>query len=375
METEKKRIQESRGSQSLIYDDSEKIIEADTVSRAVLKKIVEDSIIPADSLARMEIKDDFFIMKPWLRPGTLAVVHGSAGVGKTFFCLCIAAAITRKVPIGRWEVERPVGCLYVDGEMALGDLQADLQTITANLPPGKAPLDFLTSEIMEKKFNVITDIQNEKWRGAITDTLKSNPDIGLLILDNLSSLAPNLNEISKQARAGINSWQLELRRMKKSVIVVHHANKKGDLRGSSSIIDSPNYAIGLKDLNRGSEDHGAYFSVQFTKKRRIRRQDAEPFSLMINQDLDSGYPWTASASIGQKRGPYIIGLIGLKMKQRDIAEALSCTEANVSQIKKKATRDGFFNQAGDPTEKWFEIYKGDTAAEMIAECNARDLFQ
>jgi hypothetical protein len=155
--------------------------------------------------------------------------------------------------------------------------------------------------------------------------------------------------------------------MQKAVILIHHEGVSGRQRGTTKRLDRLDYSIGLKNLNRGTKDQGAYFQVSFTKKRGIKREEAEPFPMMIKEDIGSGLPWTIGGAVGQNRRPYIIALIGLGMKQRDIGEALGCTEANVSQIKKKAFSEGFFNEVGIPTLEWHKEYRGHTIESVIGE--------
>jgi len=341
------------------------VIPFDDLSRDNLKRIIEDSMMPVGDLVRKKIEAEHFIMKPWIKKGSLVLVYGNAGIGKTLFTLSVAVAVTRKIPIGLWEVEKPVGCLYIDGEMALSDMKSRLQFLLENLPKEKASLKFLTSEEMAKKHNLVPNITNQKWRDAITDMVRKDPGIGLLIIDNVSSLAPNLNENSKQAWDDINQWQLSLRRIGKAVILIHHESIKGNPRGTTGRLDNIDSAIQLKGIPNGSEDEGANFQVIFKKKRSIFGKSAEPFCMMIKKDPDSGFPWKTSSAIGQNRGPSIIGLIGMGMKQRKIAEALGCTEPNVTQIKKKAMKEGWFTEEGKPTGKWHTEYSELTIEDVI----------
>jgi putative DNA primase/helicase len=329
--------------------------------------MMEETIIDSDDVVQSEVAAERCIMKPWLKPESLTLLYGAAGVGKTFFCLSVGIAVTRKLQIGKWAVENPVGCLYIEGEMTTGEIQSHLKALTKDLPPVKEPLRFLTSEDMARKYNIVPNLTDKNWRDAISDMVRENHNIGLLILDNVSSLAPNINENVKKDWDDINQWLISLKHLKKAVIIIHHAGINGNQRGSTGRIDNVTNAIKLKDLSGASDDHRAAFEVTFTKKRSIYGKDAEPFCMVIKEDVDSGLPWTIGGAIGQNRKPYIIALIGLGMKQREIAEALGCTEANVSQIKKKAINEGLFNGDSEPTDKWFEIYKGDTIENVISE--------
>ena len=58
-------------------------------------------------------------------------------------------------------------------------------------------------------------------------------DAQLLILDNLSTLAPSIQENEADAWAPFQSWVLKMRRRGVSVLLVHHAGKGGQQRGTS----------------------------------------------------------------------------------------------------------------------------------------------
>jgi putative DNA primase/helicase len=54
-----------------------------------------------------------------------------------------------------------------------------------------------------------------------------------IILDKLSSLTAGLRENDSDAWSPIQEWLLRLRRRGISVLIVHHAGKRGEQRGSA----------------------------------------------------------------------------------------------------------------------------------------------
>ena len=93
---------ENVGSTPIKGIESAAVIQFDGLSRANLKNIIAGSMTTADDLRQLEVPADYFIMNPWLKPGSLTLVYGAAGVGKTFFCMSVAVAVTQKLQIGRW---------------------------------------------------------------------------------------------------------------------------------------------------------------------------------------------------------------------------------------------------------------------------------
>src|SRR3989442_8826333 len=83
---------------------------------------------------------------PWLTEGGIVMVYGPRGVGKTFFTLGLATALTTGEALLRWPVIAPVGVLYVDGEMPLHELRTRTTALTGH--PPKAAFYFLSGEMV-----------------------------------------------------------------------------------------------------------------------------------------------------------------------------------------------------------------------------------
>ena len=65
-------------------------------------------------------------LMPWLVEGDLVMVYGPRGVGKSFFTLSLAISLSTGQPFLKWPVDKPVGVLLIDGEMALGELRESI---------------------------------------------------------------------------------------------------------------------------------------------------------------------------------------------------------------------------------------------------------
>jgi hypothetical protein len=86
---------------------------------------------------------------PWLLERSNLMVYGPRGIGKTFFQLALAVSLTTGKPLWKWACPKPVGVLYVDGEMALDELR-QRATALMDTPP-VAPLIFLTSQLVYER--------------------------------------------------------------------------------------------------------------------------------------------------------------------------------------------------------------------------------
>lgn len=231
------------------------------------------------------------IIDPWLRQGTIALLYAKRGLGKTWFSLAIAIAVTRGLPIGAWKTITPVGCLYLDGEMACEELQSRLRQLTIGLPPERAPLHIISSEDLKSNNKPTIYLVDQKCRDNILDDLKQDKFFRLLIIDNLSCLAPQISENSKQDYDAINQWLLELRAIGVAVIMVHHTGKNGAQRGTSAREDNIDVSISLTEVNNSSSHCGASFTVNFTKARGIHGNVVSPFDIEIIEDETCKLPW------------------------------------------------------------------------------------
>ncbi|NLE25209.1 MAG: AAA family ATPase [Clostridiaceae bacterium] len=234
------------------------------------------------------------IFDPWLRQGTICLVYAKRGCGKSWFSLSLAVAATRGLEIANWKTINPVGCLYLDGEMACDELQSRLKKLTSGHSFPLAPLNIVSSEYMKSKNKPTIDLTNEKCRKDILKSLKENKNFGLLVIDNLSCLTPRISENSKASWDDINQWLLELRADGIAVILVHHTGKDGKQRGTSAREDNIDISISLTEAYDYPSKGGAKFIVGFDKLRAVHRNDLPPFSMEIMKGEEGILPWNTT---------------------------------------------------------------------------------
>src|SRR5262249_17930565 len=107
-------------------------------------------------------------------------------------------------------------------------------------------------------------------QAAITERCLTTA-VKVLILDNLSTLAAGMKENDADAWEMVNQWLLILRRHRIAVVIVHHAGRSGEMRGTSRRKDNVSWIIALEDLKQsgGAEQRkGAHFVSRFTKPSR-----------------------------------------------------------------------------------------------------------
>src|SRR5476649_2654350 len=167
---------------------------------------------------------------PILTSKSLVLLYGPRGVGKTFVALGIAWAAATGGRFLGWQAPKPRRVVYIDGEMAAADLRDRLRVF------GETPdtLSFLLGDLHPKSEGLpdLGSLEGQmallkQWNGA-------KPE--LLVLDNLASLvAPRY----APRQGGGDLWRalqrflLYLRRTGTAVLIVHHADKTGQQRGTS----------------------------------------------------------------------------------------------------------------------------------------------
>ncbi len=91
----------------------------------------------------------------------------------------------------------------------------------------------------------------------------------VVILDNLSCLFSGVKENEADAWEGVLPWLLTLRRNRIAVIIVAHAGRNKEMRGTSRREDAAFWVIRLDEIE-GDAREGARFLSRFTKDRKAR---------------------------------------------------------------------------------------------------------
>jgi len=265
-------------------------------------EIIEKKAITSTDLIKADISEPSPIITPWLHDGSITMIYGKRGVGKTWISSIIAVCVTRDnnvdVPkIGNWNVKRQAGVLYIDGEMDEYHSQKRLRLLTGRRMRDEHPgnrLTILSSSRIATDYRQQIKISDKLWREAIYDYLAADDSYQLIILDNIASLTPGVDENDKSSWDPINEWMLSLRHLGVAVIFIHHAGKGGGQRGTSGREDNVDNIIKLgKGYAEGNYDSSAIFiDINFEKARNVESSKISPFGLKIfeNRRL-RGFDW------------------------------------------------------------------------------------
>lgn len=272
----------------------------------------------------------------WLPEGGNALVYGPRGVGKTFFELGLTASLVTGQPFLKWPTAAPVGVLYIDGEMRLDELR---QRMTALLPePPRAPLHFLTSEWVYHMLRRDLVLTEEAVRDEIVRVLDGLSHVRVVIFDNISCLFSGIDEDRKRDWEPIAAWLIRLRHRGLATVLVHHAGKGGQQRGTSGREDSLDTVIHLDRPADYDPREGCHFELKFTKSRSVSGEDVTALDVRIDRTSPRlSLIWKA---LEKSREEQVRELLDDGMQSpADLAEALGITRSYAWKLKRKIEKE------------------------------------
>lgn len=285
----------------------------------------------------MELPLRELILSPWLPKAGLCMIHAYRGIGKTHVSLGIACAVARGGRFLNWEAPAPRNVLYIDGEMPASVLQERLAKIIVMAGDDhlSGNLNIITPDLQKFGMPDLATIEGQQLLNRyITD------DIDLIIIDNLSCLAPSIKENDAGDWAIIQTWVLGLRARGKSVLLIHHSGKGGAQRGTSKKEDVLDTVITLERPKDYDSSQGARFIVKFEKSRGFFGDEAKPFEAQLLWDSEGGNTRWITKSIEDSTYEKVVTMLNDGMQQKEIAEELEINKSTVSRHASKAQQEG-----------------------------------
>ena len=267
------------------------------------------------------------ILSPWLPEKGLAMLYANRGVGKTWVGLNIAWAIATGGSFLKWQATKPRKVLIVDGEMPANVLQERLAGVIAahgKAPPIRDAVRIIANDLEE--FG-IPDLATPDGQ-AILD--KALGDADVIILDNLSTLLRSGRENESESWAVFQGWLLAKRRQGRAILMIHHAGKGGQQRGTSKREDVLDTVVNLKRPSDYEATEGARFEVHYEKSRGFSGDGAESFEAAL---VDGA--WIVK-SLSDEKEVQVLRLKAEGLTQREIAQEVGLSLSKVNRIIKKA---------------------------------------
>jgi KaiC/GvpD/RAD55 family RecA-like ATPase len=278
----------------------------------------------------LELKEREMLLSPILPEKGLVMVYAYRGVGKTHVALGIAYAVASGGTFLKWSAPKARRVLLVDGEMPAASLRERLAGIVAAAKQEAEPdaMRVIAGDLVEHG-----GIGNLADPAVQAELDKHLAGIDLLILDNLSSLTAVIRDNDQESWTTIQQWLLRLRRRGISVLLVHHAGKAGEQRGTSRREDVLDASISLRRPSDYIASEGARFEVHIEKGRAITGDAAKPFEAKLTADPD-GRPLWVMHEIADVQKARVEALVTDGLSVRDIAEETGIPKSTVHRIKK-----------------------------------------
>ncbi len=284
---------------------------------------------------QLAIKPRGMVIEPIIPEKGLAMLYAARGTGKTHIALGIAFAVATGTRFLKWSAPRSRRVLLIDGEMPAAALQERLASIIAGSPNA----DLKSENIMILAGDLIEaggignlaapEVQSEldPWLEGIE-----------FLKDNLSSLTAVIRDNDAESWGPIQEWLLKLRRRGISVLIVHHAGKDGQQRGTSRREDVLDTSISLRRSTDYSPTDGAKFEVHLEKTRGFSGDLAKPFEAKLEM-RDGSATWTIRELEDANRSR-VQALLDDGLTVREIADETGIPKSTVHRIKKAIQATG-----------------------------------
>jgi len=313
------------------------IVNAETVREAEQSWVdaLKAAVVTSNELHDLELIPRKKLLGDWFCEGDLGFIFAFRGVGKTWLALAVAQALSTGGKLGDWQAHERVKVLYIDGEMPPDLMRSRCEGFGAS----NGNLQFLNHEILFDRTGKVLNITNREIQDAITERCLTSGVKGL-ILDNLSTLASGMRENEADSWEMVNNWLLDLRRRKIAVVIVHHAGRSGEMRGTSKREDNVFWIIALDNAKKDADDkRGARFISRFTKPSRNTQEDVPTYEWHFVTDGATGI-----VSIGCKLAQTMDVFLGLiedgVTECGQIAQEMKTSPATISRLAKRAIDAG-----------------------------------
>lgn len=278
----------------------------------------------------MSIPERGLLLSPVLPVQGIGILYAPRGIGKTFVALSVAVAVASGGAVFDWRAPTPKRTLYVDGEMPATAMQSRLAALITGMAVPPHALKNLTLITPDLQPCPMPDLSTMSGQLALEPYLK---DVDMVVLDNIATLCRTGKENEAQSWQVMQSWLLDLRRRGITVLLIHHAGKSGDQRGTSAREDIMDTVISLRRPREYSMAEGARFEVHLTKARSVLGDDAKPFEANLVTE--------GNALHWQIKGLEDVELEELKRllnegySIRDCAEEMGKSKGAIQRLKRK----------------------------------------
>jgi hypothetical protein len=298
-------------------------------------------VVDAAGLLSAELPERETLLEPWLQTQSLCMLYAWRGIGKTHAALGIAYALASGGEFLRWRAPAAVPVLYIDGEMPGPALRDRVAAIVASAdrepPPGF--LRFVTPDLQR---DGMPDLATREGQERLEKVIG---DAKVIIVDNLSCLVRSARECESDDWRPVADWSLRQRAQGRSVLLIHHAAKGGQQRGTSRREDLLDVVIVLRRPSDYRPEQGARFVLGFEKYRNHGGDEIKSFEAALETDEAGRQVWTTQAA-DDALDDQVIELSKLGLSQADIARELGVHRSTILRTLRRAEEQGRYLPKG-----------------------------
>lgn len=276
-----------------------------------------------------------YLLHPVIPEQGIVMLVAKRGIGKTFTALHMSLSVAGGLSLFNWHAPKARRVLYVDGEMPAISMQERLAALATGMaapPHAMQNFSIITPDIQSRP---MPDLATTYGQQALEPFLAG---VDLLVLDNLATLCRTGKENESQSWTPMQTWLLDLRRRGMAVLLVHHAGKSGDQRGTSAREDIMDTVISLRRPTTYSVAEGARFEVHLTKARGIVGEDAMPFEVHLRSEGNQ-LIWDVNELVNVQ-AEQLKQLLAEGFSIRDCADEMGVSKSVVHRLKKKLEEGG-----------------------------------
>jgi putative DNA primase/helicase len=202
-------------------------------------------------------------------------------------------------------------------------------------------------------------LTNPEFRNHVMEFIKTH-GIKVVVFDNLSMLAPGLNENDKKDYDDINQYFLALRSIGISVIVVHHTGKSGDQRGTKSREDNVDTIIYLRYPQNYNQEDGAHFNLSFAKFRGVVDDNdlikTRELWYQKNRQNQNQYEWCFDTRIDLTQDPqFLIDVAKEGLSYDQLKDKYGVSKGTLTNKTKKLEERGMITIQGTTRNRIIEL--------------------
>lgn len=319
--------------------------------------------LPVDWLVDGKVDEIDWVWEGFLAPGTLSMLHGEGGLGKSWIALKIAEQMLSDNGTLFDKQINPGPVIFLDGENAKSQIHSRIKYT-------KIPNDADLFYYMVNDPILGLEEHSEKY----IDYLIKEHKPRLIIIDSQRALWSGDEREQNEAGKMLRRWARSIEEHPSAYLLIHHDNRSGDYSGSSDI----NAAISgcrLHLQRHQDKDKPEARIITQPKNRIAREMPRQEFLLNIVFDTD---PTVRKEFSGIKIEAYESDEQKIRLNLYETAAAYCITLAKEPKrkdgiIKYKEIRDieafPAFNSRSDKGDnKWFTWFLEDIrAAGWVAE--------